>query len=105
MIKTIDKTIVAISKTTDITTIAIHQTSNKTETTQTNNHVDIVKEQINNPGTVKLVLIAEDWDTCVANVGHHDKIKTIGSKIRMLTKTHEITSKTAAQIPHSSKKL
>ena len=47
-IQTLDTIIVAISKITDITTIATHQTSNKTETTQTNNHVDIVPEQIIN---------------------------------------------------------
>ena len=86
---------VAISKTTDIITIAIHQTSNKTEITQTNNHVDIVTEQITSPGIAKHVLIAEDWDICLANVEHHDKIKSIGNKIRMITKIHEITIKAA----------
>ena len=45
-VETIDTIIVAISKTTDATTIAVQQTNNKTETTQTNNHVDIVSEQI-----------------------------------------------------------
>ena len=97
-IKTIDTTTVAINKTTDITTIAIHQINNKTETTQTNIHAGIVREQITNPGIVKFVLIAEDWATCLANVEHLDKIKTIGSKIRMLTKIHETTIKTATQI-------
>ena len=95
----------AINKTTDITTIAIHQISNKTETTQSNNHAGIVTEQITNPGIVKLVLIAEDWDICLVNVEHHDKIKTIGKKIRMLAKIHEISTNTATQIPHSSKIL
>ena len=94
IIRTIDTTSVAISKTTDITTMAIHQTSNKTETTHTNNHVDIVSEQITNLGIVGPVLIAEDWDICLANVEHHDKIKTIGNKIRTSTKIHEITIKT-----------
>ena len=82
-IRTIDTIIVAINKTTDITTVALHQASNKTETTQTNNHVDIVTEKVNSRGIVKLVLIAEEWDICLANVEHHDKIRTIGNKIRM----------------------
>ena len=104
-IKTIDTTTVAINKTTDITTIAIHKISNKTETTQINNHAGIVTEQITNPGIVKLVLIAEDWDICLVNVEHHDKIKTIGNKIRMLAKIHETTIKTATQILLSNKIL
>ena len=58
--KTIDITTVAINKITDITTIAVPQTSNKTEATQTNNHVDIVTEQITSLEIVKLVLTAED---------------------------------------------
>ena len=102
-IRTIDTTTVAVNKTIDTTTIAIHQTSNKPEITQTNNHAGIVTEQITNPGIVKLVLIAEDWDICLVNVEHLDKIKTIGSKIRKLTKIHEITIKTATQILRSNK--
>ena len=51
IITTIGITTVAISKTSDTTIIAIHQISNKTETTQTNNQVDIVTEQIISPGT------------------------------------------------------
>ena len=66
-IKTIDIITVAISKTTDMILFAIHQTSNKTEITQTNNHVGIVTEQIISPGIVKHVLTAEDWDICLAN--------------------------------------
>ena len=104
-IKTLDTTTVEISKTTDTTTIAIHQNSNETETTQTNNHVDIVTEQITSPGIAKPVLTAEDWDICLANVEHRDKIKTVGNKIQILTKTREITIKTANQIPHSNKVL
>ena len=94
-IRTIDTITVAINKTTDIITIEIHQTSNKTGITQTNNLVDIVTEQITSPGIVKHVLIAEDWDICPANVEHHDKFKTIGNKIQMITKIHEIIIKTA----------
>ena len=93
------------TKTIDTTTIAIHQTNNKTETTQTNNHVDIVTEQIISPGIVKPVLTKEDWDTCFANVEHHDKIKIIGNKIRMSTKIREISIKTAMQTPLSNKIL
>ena len=104
-IKTIDIITVAISKTTDITTIAKHQTSNKTEITQFNNHVGIATQQITSRGIVRLVLIAEDWDTCLVNVEHQDSIKTIGNKIRMLTKIHETTIKTATQIPLSNKIL
>ena len=104
-IRTIDTTTVAVNKTIDTTTIAIHQTSNKPEITQTNNHAGIVTEQITNPGIVKLVLIAEDWDICLVNVEHHDKIKTIGNKIRISAKIHEISINTATQIPHSSKIL
>ena len=87
-------TTVAISKTTDTTIITIHQINNKTKITQTKNHADIVTEQIINPRIVKLVLIAEAWDMCLANAEHLDKIKTIGKKIRMLTKIHGITIKT-----------
>ena len=105
IIKTIDTTAVAISKTTDTTIIAIQQTSNKTETTQINKHVDIVTERITNPEIVKHALIAEGRDTCLANVEHHDKIKTIGIKIRMTTKTRKIINKTATQIPLSNKIL
>ena len=81
------------------------KTSNKTEITQTNNHVDIVIEQITSPGIVKLVLTANDWDICLAKVEHRDKIKTIGNKIRMLARTREITIKTATQILRSNKIL
>ena len=98
-----DITTVAISKTTDTITIAIHQTSNQTEITQINNHVGIVTEQIINPGTVKIVLIAEDWDICLANVEHQDKIRTIGNRIRVLTEIREISTKIATQIPPSNK--
>ena len=104
-IKTMDITTVAISKTTDTITIAIQQTSNQTEITQINNHVGIVTEQIINPGIVKLVLIAEDGDICLANVEHHDKARTIGNRIRVLTKTREISTKIATQIPPSNKIL
>ena len=79
---TIDTITVAINKTTDIKTIAIQPINNKTEITQINNHVDIATEQIINPGIVKPASIAEDWDTCLANAEHHDKTKTIGSKVR-----------------------
>ena len=103
--RTIDTIIVAINKTTDTTTIAIQQINSKTEITQTNNHVDIVIEQITNQGIVRPVLIAEDWDTCLANVEHLDKIKTIVNKIQMSIKIHEIIIKTAMQIPHSNKIL
>ena len=104
-IKTIDTKILAISKTTDIIIIAAHHTNNKTETTQTNNHVDFVTEQIISPGIVKPVLIAEDWDRCLANVEHHDKVKTIGKKFRNLTGTHKITVEIATQSPLSNKIL
>ena len=102
-IKTIDTIIVAINKTTDIITIAIQQINNKTEITQINNHVDIATEQIINPGIVKLVSTAEDWDTCLANAEHDDKTKTIGNKTRMLIRIREISIKAATQIPPSSK--
>ena len=105
IIKTKDTKTVAIIKTTDIITIAIHRTSNKTERTQINNHVGIVTEQITSPGIVKHVLIAEDWDICLVKVEHHDKIKIIGNKTRMLTNTREISIKTAMQIPLSNKIL
>ena len=94
-IRKIDTITRAINKTTDIITIAIHQTSSKTEITQTNNLEDNVTEQITSPGIVKHVLIAEDWDICLANVKHRDKFKTIGNKIRMITNCHEIIIKTA----------
>ena len=93
----------AIDKTTDIITIAIHQTNNKTEITQTNNNAGIVTVQIKSPGVVKHDLIAEDWDICLANVEHHDKIKTKGNRIRPLTKTREISIKTAMRVPPSNK--
>ena len=83
----------------------IHQTSNKTETTQINNHVDIVTEQITNLRIVTPVLFAGGWDICLANVEHNDKIKTIGNKIRIITKIFKITIKTATQIPHNRKIL
>ena len=104
-IRRTDTITVAISRTTDTIIITKHQISNKTETTQINNHVGTATEQTTSPGIVKLVLIAEDWDTCLANVEHHDKIKTIGSKIRMLTKIREIIIKTAMQTPYSNKIL
>ena len=104
-IRTTDTITVAIIKTTDTTIIAIHQISNKTEITQINNHVGIVTEQITSPEIVKLILIVEDWDICLANVKHHDQIKTIGNKIRMITKTREISVKTATQIPLSNEIL
>ena len=97
-IKTKDRTAVAISKTTDTTPIAKHQTSKEMEKTQTNNHADTVTEVINRSWIVKPVLIAENWDTCLANLEHHGKIQTIGYKIRMLTRTREITTKTATQL-------
>ena len=100
---TIDTTIVAISRTTKITTITVHQTSNKTETTQTNNHADIVTEHITSPEIVKPVLTAEDWDICLANVEHHEKIRTKGNKIGKMTETRKITIKAATQILHSNK--
>ena len=96
---------VAISKITDTTIIAIHQISNETEITQINNLVNFATEQITNPETVKLVLIAKHWDICLANVEHHDKIKIKGNKIRILIKTRKISIKTATQNPHSNKKL
>ena len=101
----IDTTAVAISKTTDTTIIAIQQIINKTETTQINNNVGIVTEQITSPGIVKHVLIAEDWDICLANAEHPDKIRTIGNKTQMLSKTLENTIKTATQITPSNKIL
>ena len=100
-IRTIDTIVVETSKTTDTTTIAIHQSNTKTETTRDNNHVDIVTEQIISPGIVKTVLTAEDWDICLANVESHKRIRTIGNKNQILTKTDEITIKTATQTPHS----
>ena len=102
---TLNTITVAISDRTDIATIAIHQTGNKTETTQVNKHIDIVTEQLINLGIVRPVLIAVDWDICLANVEHHDKIKTKGNEIRMLTKIREISLKTTTQTPHSNKIL
>ena len=103
-IKLIGKTIVAISKKTDITTMAIQQTSNKTETTQTNTHVDILTEQITSPGVVKPVLTAEVWDTCLANVEHHNRIRIV-AEIQTQTKTIKtcgITTATTTLTPHSN---
>ena len=80
-----------------------NQQQNKT--TQTNNHVAIGTEQITSPGIVKLVLNVEDWDICLVMVEHHDKIRTIGNNIILLTKTRKITIRTATQIPHSNKIL
>ena len=34
---------------------------------------------------------AENWDTCLANVEHRDKIRTVGTNTRILIKTREIT--------------
>ena len=79
--KTLDTKLVVISKATDIKIIAVHQTSNKTETTQTNNQEVIVTKQITSTGIVKPVLITEDCAKCLANVEHHDRIRTIGNKI------------------------
>ena len=104
-IKTTDTTTMAISKTTDPIIFAIHQINNKTEINQIHHNVDIVTEQITNLGTFRPVLIAEDWDICLAIVEHHNRIRTIGNKIRMLTKIHEITIKTATQFPLSNKIL
>ena len=102
---TIHTTTAEISKTTDTTIIAIHQISNKTEITQINNHADIVTEQITSPEIVKHVLTGEDWDICLANVEHRDKIRTIGNKTRISAKTREISIKAATQIPFSNKIL
>ena len=104
-LRTIDTIKVAINKTTDIIPIAIHQTSNKTEIKQRNHHVCILTEQITSRGIVKHVLIAEDWDICLANVEHRDTIRTTGNKIQMLTKTREITIRTAMEIPLNNKIL
>ena len=93
-----ETTTVAINKTTDTTTMPVHQIYNKTETTQMNNHVDIVTEQITGPEIVKPFLTAEDSDTCLANVEQHDRIKAMCIKIRMLTKTGKITTNTATQV-------
>ena len=95
----------AISKATDITIIGIHQTSNKTETTQTNNDIDIVTEQSADSEIFKPVFTAEDWGRCLAKVEHLDKIRKKGNKIRKLIKTREISLKTATQIPLSNKIL
>ena len=94
-----------MSKRTDTTIIAVHQTSNKTETTQVNNHVNIVTEQIASRRIVKPVSTAEDWEICLGNVEHLDKCRKIDNKNRMSIKTREITIKTATQIPPSSKIL
>ena len=104
-IKTIDTIMVAINKITDTTTIAVHQICNKTGTTQINNHVDIVTEQITSPGIVKFVLIAEEWDICHTNEEHPYKIKTLINKFRMLTKSPEISNKSATPVPLSNKIL
>ena len=104
-INIIDTTAVAISKTTDTTIIAIQQIINKTETTQINNNVGIVTEQITSPGIVKHVLIAEHRDICLANAEHPDKIRTIGNKTQMLSKSLENTIKTATQITPSNEIL
>ena len=95
-------------KTTDTTktTVAIHQTINKTEILQTNNHVEIVTEQITNTEIVKFVSNAEEWDTSLAHAEHHDSIRTMGNKIRTPTKfigSIKITTRTA--ILHSNKML
>ena len=95
----------AISKTTDTTIIAEHQINNKTEITQTNNLADIVTEQIINPGIGKLVLIADDLNIYLAQAEHHDKIKTIDNKNRMLTKTRKISIKTVTQVLPRKKRL
>ena len=89
----------------DSITLPIHQTNKKTETTQTNNHVDIVSDQITSPGINKLVLSAEDWDICFPNVKHHDKVRTKANKIQVFSKAREITIKTARQTPHSNKTI
>ena len=73
----------------------MHQTSKKTETTQTNKHLDIVTEQITSLWIVKQVSIAEDWDISLVIVKHHYKIRTTGNKIRMLTKTRDTKTKSA----------
>ena len=75
------------------------------EIPQINNHADIVSKQITSPGIVKHVSIAEDWDTCLANVEHRDKIRTISDKTRMLIRTRETTIKTAMQTSFSNKIL
>ena len=89
----------------DTITIPIYQTNKKTETTQTNNHVDNVTDQITSPGIIKLVSSAEDWDISLANVKHHDKIRKKANKIQVFSKARKITIKTARQTPHSNKIL
>ena len=59
-VRTINTKTVAISKTTGIITSATHQTSDKTEVTQTNNHADIVTKQITSPRIVEHVLFVEN---------------------------------------------
>ena len=107
-IRSTDTRTVEINKTTDLIRIAILETSNKTEITQTNNHAGLATEQITSPEIVKLVLTADDWDKCLANAEHHDKIKTTDNKTQTRTKTiktYEIIIKTATQIPFSNKIL
>ena len=105
-IKTVDTKRVAIYKTTDTTTTAKHQTSNKNETTQDNNRVEIVREQTINREVVRLVLTPVVWDICPANTEYQYRIRTIDKKIRKLNKairTRDNKIKTATQIPHSKK--
>ena len=83
----------ASKKTTDTTTITIHQVSHKAETTRTNNLVDIVTQQTTNPEIVKLVLTAEGWDITLKSVEHHKQVRTKGNKIRTPTKTIRICGK------------
>ena len=101
-IKTKDTTEVAISKTAEITILAERQTSNKTETTHTSNHVDIITEQIISQGIVKPVLTAEDRDICLVKVEQHDRIKTIENKVQLLTITRETTVRTTTKFPHKA---
>ena len=93
----------AILKTTDRTTIELHQTNNKREATQTNNHVDIVTEQITSRGIVRPVSISEYWDICLANVEHHDRIRNIGNKIQTLTKLPKLQSRPQRKFPSATK--
>ena len=75
--------------------------------TQINNHADFVIEQITNPAIFKLVSTAEDWDTCLANVEHHNRIRVL-AEIQTPIKTIRtcgITTKTTALTPHSNKIL
>ena len=107
IIKIRDRATVALHKTTHTTAIAVHQTSNKAETLQTNNCVDIATEQITKSETVKLVSTAEDWDTCLKSVEHYDRIR-IGVASRTTTKTIRtcaITTKTTTLTAHSNEIL